>query len=240
MIIQKISTDAQTGCRLSPQSGVFLTRNGWILGPYSGLKQLAEDLRADAELRGRFSAAGGVRVGRRRSDLVPGPQRGPGSFRAAISGQSPKPVTPQLATEIGKRPGGSNTQRFTEQFDEVQAFYAGRTLEAHHIVEKSILGRLRVNYGDLADVVAPCILVVAELHQQFFSAELAGARALFAQPHTPREEVELLEGLYTASHTKLGAGLYTADALFADLLRIAETIINEVATRRGVQPGSLK
>ena len=192
-ILEKISTDSQTGCRPAPQSGVHITRHGWILGPYSDLKELTDHLRADAELRGRFSAVGGVRVGRRQSDLIPDPQRGPRSFREAIAGKSPKPVTPPLAASIAKRHDGSNSQRFNEQFDEVQAFYAGKTLEAHHLVEKSILGRLRVNFGDLADAVAPCILVAAELHQQFFSKESAGTRTLFAQPHTSREQVELLQ-----------------------------------------------
>jgi hypothetical protein len=226
MIWDKIKNDVCCPLRLDPRfeawlgktPTVFITPSGsekrhWVIGPYEGLKALAGALRVDPSLRKSFGSAC---FGRRHTDLPPpGPQPS-GGFRNAMASATPKPVD---AAEIAKRQGvGTNqTPRRSDQFDVFADFYSKKTLEAHHIVEKSILGALGRNRGDLRNDVAPCVLVVAEPHQQLFTPNVGRFRTSFTTGMTADDQADLLESIYR--------DLY---ASMADLLEIARIIIGQV------------
>jgi hypothetical protein len=77
------------------------------------------------------------------------------------------PVDVWINTSIHKRKINPNTDERRsdlKEYAQFKEFYSKKTLEAHHIVEKSILGKLELNDGEVDDAVAPCVLVVAELH----------------------------------------------------------------------------
>jgi hypothetical protein len=186
-----------------------------VIGPYEGLTALARELRVDASLRKAFGSAC---FGRRHTDLPPtGPQPS-GGFRRAIATATPNPADAAL---IGMRQGvgTSQTPRRADQFDVFADFYSKKTLEAHHIVEKSILGALGRNRGDLRDDIAPCVLVVAEPHQQMFTPNAGRSRASFTTGMTAGEQADLLETIYR--------DLYASNPM-ADLLKIARIIIAQV------------
>jgi len=186
----------------------------WVIGPYEGLKKLARDLRVDASARASFSQAC---FGRRHTDLPPtGPQPS-GGFRRAMESAVPHPINPAL---INKRQLDPNpAPRRSDLYDVFADFYSSKTLEAHHIVEKSILGDLGRNKGDLRNDIAPCVLVVAELHQQIYTPEVSKFRASFSPGMSSHAQAALLTTIYT--------DLY-ASTQMADLLAIANIIIGQV------------
>ena len=200
--------------------------NHWVIGPYDSLTHLTQDLRSDTPLRRKFARCG-ARIGRREGDVPPVGEKTVTSFRSAIEGKDPKVSNIELARQFaGQRHGaGANpfVPRFTDQFDEVAEFYADKTLEAHHIVEKSILGTLKVNIGELANERAPCVLIVAELHQRLFTREVASARSLFAPTMTGELAWERLKGIYDV--------LYL-EPIMSELRAIAAIIGLEVRIRK--------
>lgn len=186
----------------------------WVIGPYDDLTKLARDLRVDATARASFGQAC---FGRRYSDLPPtGPQPS-GGFRKAMESTLPHPINPALANMRQVDP--NLTPRRSDLYDAFADFYSKKTLEAHHIVEKSILGSLGRNKGDLRDAGAPCVLVVAELHQQIYTPEVSAFRASFSRGMSSHEQAVVLTRIY--------ADLY-ASTQMADLLAIANIIIGQV------------
>jgi hypothetical protein len=186
----------------------------WVIGPYEDLTRLARDLRVDATAQASFGQAC---FGRRYTDLPPtGPQPS-GGFRKAIESTVPHPIKPALinARQVDPNP----TPRRSDLYDAFADFYSKKTLEAHHIVEKSILGRLGRNKGDLCDERAPCVLVVAELHQQLYTPDVSKFRASFSGGMSSQEHAALLTTIYT--------DLYASPQM-ADLLAIANIIIGQV------------
>jgi hypothetical protein len=99
-------------------------------------------------------------------------------------------------------------------------YYLDRTLESHHIVERSILRDLEVDHGDLAPNRTPCVLVVRELHQRLFTSEIASLRQELAR--RPNDPADGLRAVYER--------LY-APTEFVALKREAMEIINEVERR---------
>ena len=199
---------------------VFITPSGpeqrhWVIGPYQRLTALARELRVDASLRTAFR---GACFGRRHTDLPPtGPQPS-GGFRKAIASATPNPADAAL---IAMRQGVGTNQppRRSDQFDVFADFYSKKTLEAHHIVEKSILEALGRNRGDLNNDIAPCVLVVAEPHQQMFTPNVGRLRESFSTHMPPADQADRLESIYRE--------LYASNQM-ADLLKIARIIIGQI------------
>jgi|GEM_PF-4502584 hypothetical protein len=186
----------------------------WVIGPYEGLKKLARDLRVDAMAQASFSRAC---FGRRHTDLPPiGPQPS-GGFRKTMENAVPHSINPVL---INLRQVDPNlTPRRSDLYDAFADFYSKKTLEAHHIVEKSILGDLGYNKGDLRNDIAPCVLVVPELHQQIYTPEVSKFRADFSSGMSSQAQAALLTTIYT--------DLY-APTQMTDLSAIANIIIGQV------------
>jgi hypothetical protein len=194
----------------------------WLIGPYRVLTQLALDLRTDEDMQEAFDECC---FGRRFGDLPPqGEGRPKRGFRKTMDRTKPSPVDP---AEIAKRRGRNpdQTPRRGDQYKIFRDFYSRKTLEAHHIVEKSMLGAIGRNNGDLDDAEAPCVLVVAELHQQLYTSAVAPYRAAFAahkngtQPMKPDEQAALLMSIYKE--------LYVPPHM-KDLKAIADIIIRQV------------
>lgn len=187
----------------------------WVIGPYEKLKELARAFRVDATARASFDDGC---FGRRHTDLPPTGEQPAGGFRKKMVVAVPRPVNPAL---IAMRQGANPPQmpRRSDQFNVFADFYAKKTLEAHHIIEKSILGDLKRNKGDLRDDVAPCVLVAAELHQQIYTPEVSRFRASFTPGMSSMAQADLL--------TKIYKDLYASPQM-ADLLAIANVIIDQV------------
>jgi hypothetical protein len=186
----------------------------WVIGPYDGLTALARDLRVDATARASFHNAC---FGRRHTDLPPTGAQPSGGFRKPMETATPHAVNPAL---IGQRLVDPNpTPRRSDLYDVFADFYSKKTLEAHHIVEKSILGDLGRNKGDLKNDIAPCVLVMAELHQQIYTPEVAQFRASFTPGMSSVAQATLLTTIYT--------NLYASPQM-APLLEIAKIIIGQV------------
>lgn len=220
-----------------PRYEAYLTRNPvgffdngkrddryWVIGPYEGFRRpykglttLAGDLRVDAKAQESFA---GACFGQRKTDLPPtGPQPS-GGFRKAIKDAVPHPTNPEF---IGQRRDEPNaTPRRSDQYAAFADFYEKKTLEAHHIIEKSILGALGLNKGDLRDHCAPCVLAAAELHQQIFTPNVSSLRTSFSSSMSNEQRADSLTEIYTE--------LYAAPQM-ADVLAIAKMIIDYV--RRG-------
>jgi hypothetical protein len=186
----------------------------WVIGPYVGLKKLAQDLRADPTAQASFSEAC---FGRRLTDQPPAGPQPSGGFRKAMATALPNPVN--LGAIAMRSDPSDRTPRRSDQYDVFRNFYAQKTLEAHHIVEKSILGDLGRNKGDLSNDIAPCVLVMAELHQQIYTAEVSKFRGFFHSGMTSEQQAATLTTIYT--------DLY-APGQMADLLKIARIIIDQV------------
>jgi hypothetical protein len=212
--------DPQFEAYLTKSPVVFTTPNGvekrsWVIGPYERLKNLARTLRADAKARAAF---GNACFGLRDTDLPPTGSQPAGGFRKPMETATPNPFNPAL---IAMRQGANPSQvpRRSDQFDVFADFYAKKTLEAHHIVEKSILGEIKRNKGDLQDNIAPCVLVVAELHQQIYTPEVSRFRTSFKSGMSNSAQADLLDSIYK--------DLY-ASAQMSDLLQIAKIITGQL------------
>jgi hypothetical protein len=194
--------------------GKPVTRH-WVIGPCTGLQTLATDLRTKPAARSSFERAC---YGRRHTDVPPGSEQPSGGFREPMKTAVPHAVNPALiAQRQGLQP--DQTPRRSDLFDVFRDFYAKKTLEAHHVVEKSILGKFGRNKGDLRNDVAPCVLVTAELHQQLCTPEVARFRTAFKPGMSSVEQADLLTKIYT--------DLYAAPEMAA-LLDIAKIIIARV------------
>lgn len=190
-------------------------RRYWVIGPYEELTYLARELRKDATALTAFSNAC---FGRRHDDLPPTGPQPKGGFREPMKTAKPNPADLSL---IARRQGAdpAQTQRRSDRFDVFGDFYAMKTLEAHHIIEKSILAEIGRNKGDLKNNVAPCVLVAAELHQQIYTPVVSRFRASFSSGMSNGAQADLLDSIYK--------DLY-ASVQMADLLQIAKVITGQV------------
>ena len=145
----------------------FTLQKGWIVGPYNELTGgtgLARRMRSEDALRDRIAVRQAT-IGRRADEKLPVGDRTIYGFRRQIEGL--------LARQLVLPPG--QTPRIIQLFDQAAEFYGDATLEAHHVVEKSMLGTLGLNQNELANPVAPCILIVRGLHE-FCTKELIDLR----------------------------------------------------------------
>ena len=197
---------------------IYLTKEQhWVIGPYHEFideNGVARKLRIDEDLLEKFS---GARFGRRAGETLPTGDPTSGGFREKIEGKAPKQVL--LPADVQKKQGVEFDRRITTHYDEAREFFAKRTLEAHHIVEKAILGYLGVNKGALADHCAPCVLIVAELHKRLFTPDVAKWRGTIASKMERQEKIKELKVKYEM--------LYSGD-LLAPLREIALLILNSI------------
>jgi hypothetical protein len=139
----------------------------WVIGPYCLLKKVAENLQWDARQKScrdpkleRALADFGVRYGARETDVAP--HSVPLKKRKADCMNHPQKVE-------------ADERRESDVFPKLRDFWAGKTLEAHHIVEKGIFKVLKLNItgSALDDRYAPCVLAFAELHRRLFTPYFA-------------------------------------------------------------------
>jgi len=139
----------------------------WLIGPYNTLTSVGSALRSDVNLQLEFQSVG-IRLGDRRTDSAPtGPWRRRIGDRG--SAQSTQDYTNQRLNHSRPttRPIGSARQ--TNRFAADAAFWAGRTPEAHHIIEDNIVEAMHQAFGVLKHDYAPCVLLFAELHQRWIN-----------------------------------------------------------------------
>lgn len=209
--------------------GEPVTRH-WVVGPYHRLTKLAQELRVDKAVQ---HALRGACFGRRYTDLPPAGSRPSGGYRGPIEDERKRVekarkegraavnrlLTPVDEAVFKQRVDNPNTTpRISDEYKVVHQYYAKATLEAHHIVEKSILAELKCNEGDLKDKDAPCVLAFAELHKRLFTPEVGHERNRFTGMSSS-QGARLLRPIYRA--------LYSSPQM-ADLLKIAEIIIDHV------------
>jgi hypothetical protein len=204
--------------------GLYLTRPDpteekrlWLIGPYEVLARLAPVLRMSAPMRA-YLAGLGVRFGQRGNDNPPfgdqQPRIGP---RGELLRSDHRPER-----KAGSA-AGAPASRATDDHVAVARYWNTQTLQAHHIVEKSILGALGVNRGDLADEVAPTVLVSAELHQRLFTAEMAGVR----RQYTREMDGETAYAKLTRHYDHL-----YARPVFRELRTVADLVNREARVRK--------
>lgn len=205
------------------QYDAWVTKGGdpklrWVIGSYKTLRELAPALRTDAALWGKYGAFD-ARLGRRDSDRSPLGVRTHKSFRSAIEGVPANKMGHAEKTGIAHRADGNATRRITEQWDAAADYFDDATLEAHHIVEKSILGVIGKNNGDLDNAQAPCVLIAAELHRRLYTSEVAGSRDKFSPSMGAGKARTQLTTIYN--------DLYS-DPKMGDLKAIADIIIKAI------------
>jgi hypothetical protein len=186
----------------------FTLQKNWIVGPYNELTGgagLARRLRSEGALRDRLAVRKAT-IGRRENEELPVGKRTIYGFRRQIEGM----LARQLVLPAGQTP------RIIQLFDQEDEFYGDATLEAHHVVEKSMLGLLKLNQNELANSVAPCILIVRGLHE-FFTKELTELREQVSSASSQKAGLELM-------HDRYGE-LYSGDVL-APMREIAHEVIN--------------
>jgi hypothetical protein len=189
----------------------------WLIGPYQQVREIARSLPTDPSLQDKLTALN-VRVGRRLTDHPPkvlrkGRDPGIGDWGTAN--------TISVNALIGKRDPknpGKPMARVSDLYDPVRTYWAARTLEAHHIIEKGILADLHLNKGDLDNNGAPTVLLAAEFHQRLFTSEVAAERNQFKSKLHGAQAHGLLKGIYDQ--------LYS-DPVLKSLKEIAD-IINSV------------
>ena len=159
-----------------------ISKKGWLIGPYCLLTEVAQALRWDEEKKSCVDPELletltnlGARYGARATDIAPGAIAKDGTPGYVTRGKMGERKNPQEISQEAKngynnrkRPGKPQ-QRDTDHYPHVAKYWRGRTLEAHHIVEKGILKVLGANSGKLNDDVAPCVLAFAELHRRLFT-----------------------------------------------------------------------
>jgi hypothetical protein len=141
----------------------------WVIGPYCLLTEVAQGLKWNEKKKSCFDpdlqtalADFGVRYGARDADVAP--------QRVAMKKRKAEVMTkPQKV--------GPSERRESDQYPGLRDFWTGKTLEAHHIVEKGIFKVLRLNKkgSPLDDEYAPCVLAFAELHKRLFTPFFARA-----------------------------------------------------------------
>jgi hypothetical protein len=200
----------------------------WLIGPYCLLKKVAKNLRWNERQKSCQDAAleealadFEVRYGARVTDVAP--DRSPLKKRKADVMTNPEKVRP-------------DQRRESDMFPKLKQFWAGKTLEAHHIVEKGIFKVLKLNTAGspLDDRYAPCVLAFAELHRRLFTpyfargtgpeADEPAIREQFKDIGTAEEAYDKLCEVYSASPKQ--THLYASTEM-SDLSHIAEVICRE-------------
>ncbi len=217
---------------LDPAKMIFITtNNSWIIGPYYYLSTFATNLRANKEAQQALmyrhdpenpgKELKPVKFGRRRTDEIPVDKIMKGGFRELIKGQNPDADLENLNIEVKKRSclngviyANDNIKekyRLTDLYTAAGNYFSSITLESHHIVEKSMLKKAGKNTNDLADPMAPCVLLKGELHRRLFTPE----GTIFRNNWNKKKED--IKSFYNE---------FYSSPEFSDLKEIAELIIN--------------
>jgi hypothetical protein len=213
----------------------------WVIGQYRDLKMIARLLRTDKKLRDAFSARdsrfeyeeelGNLLFGLRETDR---PRAGKSRRSIGPLGK-PRSTVAELKNRYAKKRESSTSQAFeartTDIHPEHKLFWESRTFEAHHIVEDNILETLKVNTDELARRVAPCVLLVAEMHQRLLTTEMASKRGDFSSKMSADQAFDKLTEIYD--------DLY-ANPLMIQLKAIANVIIEEVQARLILRENALQ
>jgi hypothetical protein len=210
-----------------PLRDAYVTPSGWIIGPYNVLCDVAHDIAPGAADWKKYENEGG-KVGRRKTDTPPFVVGHLPGFRKKIVGMAPAFVAQSVLDQREDPLARSGPFRGRDQYGPMDAYYKVKGLEAHHIVEKSIIGKLGLNgsnpTNDLADIRAPCVLVMAELHRRKFTPGVGSARDAYSAG---------LGGTLASSMLKTLFGQLYNDGEFSELKAIAGVIIDEVKRLKG-------
>jgi len=162
----------------------------WLIGPFLAVREIAEFLRSEKGLQDELTVLN-VRIGRRETDLPPQGQR-----IQRIGDKGEANTTDRTQTIDLRKVPGKLMPRVSDLYDPVRKYWAARSLEAHHIVEKGMLADLHLNKRDLNNDRAPTVLLSAEFHQRLFTSEVARERGKFKTKLQGAQAYELLKGIY--------------------------------------------
>ena len=158
----------------------------WLVGTYPILCSLAKQLRSDKDLQ-KIITDLNICFGFRKTDIPP-----TGLARQREYGNmQPRPAADFRKYRIAKEhtPAVHNTSsphRLSDQFQNVEIFWATQSPQAHHIVEFNNLKKAGVSTAngnsDLDYLQLPCVLLMAEFHQRYVSSKLKDTHTWDDQP----------------------------------------------------------
>jgi hypothetical protein len=164
--------------------------NSWLIGPYWKVCDLRRLVNRDPEklvpVMSMVSRKE-LRFGNRDYDVWTPNKALRTRFRSEIENKLPKIINKDDPySKLHENLDVYVPRRRTEQYQEIKGFYVHKTLEAHHIVEDSILQKIMKNKSpgkklstkdsNLIRSRAPTVLVAAELHQQHFTDKMKDFR----------------------------------------------------------------
>lgn len=243
-----------------PYGEVLVTRDvgqarHWLIGPHPRLTALARQLRHDAPLCHTLRKRGvqfGFRVSGEHPTDVP-----PLSRKWLRSYGTMEPRTVVDHTNVRQHPGlpparagePAPTARYADEFKNVEAFWAARTPEAHHLVEFGNLEAAGLSseggVGDLDYKQLPCVLLMAEFHQRYVSSHLKPTHAWaedLAKKLTPSGPTPVEKKPAAKDYLKRLRALYQkiyrhcAESPLISLWEVAELILNLAEHRLDQQP----
>jgi hypothetical protein len=151
----------------------------WMVGRYDEQTRLATELRTNPLLQ-EFMVKHSVRLGLRETDIPPaGLERRErygsttAGLNAGVDFQSKRlnPLSLPAKTGLSAPPN-----RRADREENVRMFWATQTLQSHHVVEFNHLRDLGVSkedgQGPMDHGQLPCVLLMAEFHQRYFSSIL--------------------------------------------------------------------
>ena len=216
--MESIYQNIQNMCIASTLYGkqIFITiPNGWLVGSYNNLKEVAVQLRVKPELFFKMveDYRTCVRFGSRNTDEFSSRSILKGGFRKKNQGKQSGLSETQAKTLLSMRKRNRNKNvRITDEYAIVQEWFHRRTLEAHHIIEDSIIKKLDIENKELNRGDAPCVLVVAELHRRRFTPEGQKVRDKVTKSTSKKDLMEAYR-------------LYDDGFRMEDLIAISDTII---------------
>ncbi len=160
----------------------YLTNGfGWVIGPYNQLELLRDAIVAGDPIWGEFLDRK-AKLGRREKDNELFGSGKPAAYKPLIANKPPE----------------ADDRRLRWQFKKADVHWTERPLEVHHILEDKTLEKIGngLNNLEFARDVAPCVLLVAELHQRLITSELAATRHLFKGTSIATAKPELIR-VYT-------------------------------------------
>lgn len=155
----------------------------WVIGPHPALSQMATQLRSSERLCALLSR-NKIRMGFRETDCpprfgIPAQKRYGDMKERTVTDHSrdrKHPITVPVSEIKGLPAEPPPNWRKSDQFSNVESYWATRTPEAHHIVEFNNLKQLGLSTekgsGELDYDHLPCVLLMAEFHQRYISSAL--------------------------------------------------------------------
>ena len=224
----------------------------WLIGPHPELSRIATGLRNNAQHCAILSSKC-IRLGFRKTDCPPkygvAAQESCGEMQEqavtdhSLNRQNPiirsaKEIKQQLKPSVSKPLKPPPDWRKSDEFPNVQSYWATQTPQAHHIVEFNNLEQLGLSSldgtGELDYKQLPCVLLMAEFHQRYISSALKLTHnGVGANPSSPLgEKLVALDRLRRTYEALYDLSTY-ADAArpFQSLWEISR-IIFEVAEQK--------